>query len=70
MNEARINKTIIDQTKGPVIVVADYRKIGAVSNFKSGDISRVNYVVTDSFADDRTVAQLEKAGIIVIQVAI
>jgi DeoR/GlpR family transcriptional regulator of sugar metabolism len=69
-NEAKINEVILKQTNGPVIVVADYRKIGLIANFKSGELDRVNYLVTDSYADDRTIEAIEKKGISVIQVAI
>ncbi|MDR2977177.1 MAG: DeoR/GlpR family DNA-binding transcription regulator [Streptococcaceae bacterium] len=66
--ESRVNNTIINQTTGPVIVVADYRKIGLVSNFISGKVSKISYIITDTYADQAILKEFEKIGITVIQI--
>ncbi|MDR2834468.1 MAG: DeoR/GlpR family DNA-binding transcription regulator [Streptococcaceae bacterium] len=68
LREAMINNTIMRNTNGPIIVVADYRKIGLVSNFKSGELARVNYLITDQYTDSYVIQEFEKLGITVIQV--
>lgn len=69
INEARINRKII-QNSGQVVVLADYTKLGKVSNFTVGSIDDVDVLITDSFADPKLVAKFEKNGIQVIQVPI
>ncbi|GAB2027504.1 DeoR/GlpR family DNA-binding transcription regulator [Lactovum odontotermitis] len=67
--ESRVNNTIINQTTGPVIVVADYRKIGLISNFIAGEVSKISYIITDIYADQATLKEFEKMGITVIQIS-
>lgn len=68
LHEAKINSLIIERTKGLVIVVADYRKIGYSSNFTSGSINDIDYLITDTFASPEVIRNLEKRGVQVIQV--
>lgn len=70
LHEAKINSLIIERTNGLVIVVADYRKIGFSSNFTSGAIKDINYLITDSFAPLEVIRALEKQGVQVIQIEI
>lgn len=70
LHEAKINSLIIERTKGPVVVVADYRKIGFSSNFTSGNIKDIDYLITDSFAPPEAIKAFEKAGVRVIQIEI
>jgi DeoR/GlpR family transcriptional regulator of sugar metabolism len=67
--ESRVNNTIINQTRGPVIVVADYRKIGLVSNFISGKVSKVSYIITDIYANQAILKEFERMGITMIQIS-
>ena len=69
MNEARINRKIIENA-GKVIVLADYTKIGKVSNFTVGSITDVDLLITDSFADPKMLEKFENHGVQVIQVPI
>ena len=47
MQEAEMTRRMIEKTVGTVIVVADSSKIGVVSNFKTADVHRISYLVTD-----------------------
>jgi DeoR/GlpR family transcriptional regulator of sugar metabolism len=70
LHEAKINSLIIERTNGLVIVVADYRKIGFSSNFTSGHIKDINYLITDTFAPPEVIREIEKQGVQVIQVEV
>ncbi|MGC6768339.1 DeoR/GlpR family DNA-binding transcription regulator [Enterococcus sp. LJL128] len=70
LHEAKINSLIIERTRGPVIVVADYRKIGFSSNFTSGNIKDIDYLITDTFASPEAINAIEKEGVHVIQVEV
>lgn len=67
IHEARINRKMIENS-GKLIVVADYRKIGKSSNFTIGEISDIDLLITDSYADEKVLAEIEKTGVQVIQV--
>ena len=66
LNEAIINRKMIDITTGPVICVADYRKIGVESNFKICDMTKIDYLVTDIFADPILLKKIENIGVNVV----
>lgn len=70
LHESKINSLIIERTNGLVIVVADYRKIGFSSNFTSGNIKDINYLITDTFASPEVIRAIEKQGVQVIQVEV
>lgn len=70
IHEAKINEVIVQQTKGLVICIADYRKIGESANFKSCDLSHIDYLITDTFANQDSLKQIEEAGVRVIQIQI
>lgn len=67
--EAEVNNTMIMHTKKKVICVADYRKIGVASNYHVTDIEDIDILITDRFANEKTVRSLMKAGVEVIQVS-
>lgn len=46
--EAAVARLMIDQTLGPVIVVADSSKMGVVSNFVTAPMEKVNILITDA----------------------
>jgi DeoR/GlpR family transcriptional regulator of sugar metabolism len=46
--EAEIARLMIEQTRGPVVVVADASKLGAVANFAVAPLERVDVLVTDA----------------------
>lgn len=68
LHEAKINSLIIERTNGLVIVAADYRKIGNSSNFTSGNIKDINYLITDTFAPPEVIKKIEEQGVQVIQI--
>lgn len=67
IHEAKINQKIIENS-GKLVVVADYRKIGKSSNFTIGSVQDIDILITDTFADEKTIAAIEKQGVQVIQV--
>ena len=67
IHEARINRKMIENS-GKLIVVADYRKIGNSSNFTIGEISDIDILITDSYADEKVLDEIEKQGVQVVQV--
>jgi DeoR/GlpR family transcriptional regulator of sugar metabolism len=70
IHEAKINAVIVKQTKGLVICIADYRKIGESANFKSCDLAHVDYLITDTFANQDSLKKVEECGVNVIQIQI
>lgn len=46
--EAEIARLMIEQTRGPVVVVADASKLGAVADFAVAPLERVDVLVTDA----------------------
>ncbi|SJZ46357.1 transcriptional regulator, DeoR family [Pilibacter termitis] len=68
LNEAEINRIMIQNTSGPIILVADYRKIGLITNFKTASIKSINYLITDIYANQEIIRQIEAQGVQVIQV--
>lgn len=66
--EAAINRLMVDRCIGPVIVVADGTKVGAVSNFTSLPLSVVATLVTDESADPAELRAISEAGVEVIVV--
>lgn len=67
--EAKINRKIIENSS-KLIVVADYTKIGKSSNFTVGNISDIDILITDSFADLEIIEEFRNQGVEVIQVTI
>jgi DeoR family transcriptional regulator, fructose operon transcriptional repressor len=67
LQEAEMTRRMIEATVGTVIVVADSSKIGVVSNFKTADLRRIDYLVTDEGAEHILSQQeLEQAGVTMI----
>lgn len=56
--EAKIVRLMIERTRGPVILVADHSKWGAVSNFQVAHIHDVARLITDSGLDPDARAEL------------
>lgn len=56
--EARIVRLMIERTRGPVMVVADHSKWGAVSNFQVADVGEIDTLITDSGLDPDARAEL------------
>lgn len=66
---AQLNQVIVKNSQ-KVILVANYKKIGNLSNLKICDITAIDLLITDTFADKKVITQLEKAGVTVIQLEI
>lgn len=67
--ESQVNRTMITRSKQKVICVADYRKVGVTSNYHVADLSAVDVLITDTFANEKAVRDLRRHGIDVVQVA-
>ena len=63
--ETQINILMLQQCRGPRIVVADSSKVGIVQNYFSGNLSDITHLITDSGADSRSLQDIIQAGIIV-----
>ncbi len=70
IHEAKINEVIVKQTRGIVICIADYRKIGESANFKSCDLSYIDYLITDTFSNPDKLKQIEDCGVNIIQIQV
>ncbi len=64
--EAGINRLMVEQCGGPVIVVADSSKIGEASSFHSLPITKISTLITDSGVSQEAIQELESLGITVL----
>jgi len=64
--EAEVARVMIEQTRGPVVVVADSSKVGTIADFSIAPITAASVLVTDAGLDDGYRAGLEEAGLRVI----
>lgn len=69
IREGQINRTIIKNCE-QLIVLANYTKLNRIANFTVGDISDIDVLITDEFADENIIKQLRARNIEVIQVPI
>lgn len=69
-NEVNINELMIERITGECYILADYRKIGHNSSFKTCGISRVKNLITDEKADAQVIEELRACGVKVHQVSI
>lgn len=61
--EAEIARLMIERTRGRVIVVADHRKVGVISNFLSVAVEEADIVVCDDGLDEEYRLELEEHGL-------
>lgn len=61
--EAEIARTMVEQTREQVVVVADSSKLGAVSDFGVCPLSRVDVLVTDAAGTERDREMLARAHV-------
>jgi DeoR family fructose operon transcriptional repressor len=66
LQEANIVRLMIERTRGPVIVVADYSKVGVVADFVSTAADKVDILVTDRGFEEEYRAELEEQGIEIV----
>jgi DeoR family fructose operon transcriptional repressor len=64
--EAEVAKVMIEQTQGPVIVVADHSKIGLVADFAIASLDDIDVLVTDAGIDEEYREDLSALGIEVL----
>ncbi len=64
--EAEIGHVMIEQTQGPVYVVADYTKWGVVSNFQLATLEEVDGLIVDEWLDPEGRGELKTRGVDVI----
>ena len=57
-SEAEVVRTMIERTKGQIIIVADHGKWGVVSNFQIASIDEVDVLVTDDGFDLTAIDEL------------
>lgn len=68
LNEAKLNKAMINHTTKTRVLVADHRKIGVTSKFKISDVSLFDYLITDEFCPKKQIDEFNKLGIKTIQI--
>ena len=64
--EAEIARTMIERTRGQVIVVADHHKLGVVADFQTAPIEKIDILVVDSGFDESYRKGLEELGIEIV----
>jgi DeoR family transcriptional regulator, fructose operon transcriptional repressor len=64
--EAEIARTMIEQTQGDVIVVADSSKMGTVADFQITTLERVSRIVTDPGLDPGYRRELADLGVEIV----
>jgi DeoR family fructose operon transcriptional repressor len=67
--ETSVNKAMIENSSGKVIVVADHTKMNSVSSFLTCPLNRIDLLVTDWMAPLAFCEELEESGLRVIRVA-
>jgi len=65
--EAEIARSMVEQTREQVVVVADASKLNAVSDFGVCPLARVDVLVTDAVVSEQGRSELEGAGITIVQ---
>jgi DeoR/GlpR family transcriptional regulator of sugar metabolism len=63
MPECSVNQAMIGNTRGKVIVLADFSKIQHVSNFVSAPLDDIDVVVTDDKTPDAVIDNLKARNI-------
>lgn len=63
---AEVVNTMIERTRGQVIVVADHSKLGVVTNFMIAPIEKVDVLVVDSDFNESYREEVEELGIEII----
>ena len=66
--ETSVNKAMIENSSGKIIVVADHTKLNCVSSFLTCPLSRIDMLVTDWMAPQAFCNELEESGLCVVRV--
>ncbi|MFQ5858464.1 MAG: DeoR/GlpR family DNA-binding transcription regulator [Anaerolineae bacterium] len=64
--EAEVARTMIERTRGPVIVVADHTKLGVVADFVTTSLDQVDVLVMDRGFDEAYREALEELNIQIV----
>lgn len=64
--ECSINQSMIENSNGKVVVLADHSKIGRVSNFVSTSLEEIDMLITDSKAPRELLQKIGDAGVEVV----
>ena len=65
--EAGITRAMMDRTQGPIICVADFSKLGRITNFVTAPFARVDILVTDWLFDEELRENMEALSIEIIK---
>lgn len=63
VQEPAINRAMIQRCSGPVIILADHRKIGIVHNFHFADIEDIHCLITDSPRNKTELSHMQRRGV-------
>lgn len=63
LHEAEVARTMMERTRGQIIVVADHHKLGVVADFQTAPIEKIDVLVVDSGFDESYREELEELGI-------
>ena len=66
--ETGVNKAMIENSSGKVIVVADHSKMNCVSSFLTCPLSRIDLLVTDWMTPQAFCDELQASGLNVYRV--
>lgn len=66
--ETSVNRAMIENSSGKVVVVADHTKMNCVSSFLTCPLSRIDMIVTDSETPQAFCDELEAGGLAVVRV--
>ena len=66
--ETSVNKAMIENSSGKVIIVADHTKMNCVSSFLTSPLSRIDMIVTDWLTPQAFCEELEASGVQVVRV--
>ena len=67
--ETSVNKAMIENSSGKVIVVADHTKMNCVSSFLTCPLNKIDKIVTDWLTPVAFCEELEELGLCVVRVA-
>ncbi|MGI9135147.1 MAG: DeoR/GlpR family DNA-binding transcription regulator [Rhodoferax sp.] len=67
--ETRVNRSMIENSSGKVIVVADHTKMNCVSSFQTCALEQIDMIVTDWQTPQSFCEELEQAGVRVVRVS-
>ncbi len=66
--ETSVNKAMIENSSGKIIIVADHTKMNSVSSFLTCPLSRIDMLITDWMAPQAFCEEIEESGLCVVRV--